>query len=160
MISLKKSIAQSLSGRHAMPPHGDLGEAQNAPDLDRAHPLQVPEHKDHTFTPRELIKTLKQFGGEVRGLELPIESGSLVADTPQLRRGQVLDGNASGGPPAFQVVVDRVDGDAVQPAVKGASRLEAANVAKNFDEHFLAGILGIDPATSSPILIVFDNPSS
>src|SRR6266853_4847101 len=140
MLLRKKSPPQFLPRQRAMTSHGDLREPKHGPDLGGAHLLKVSENKDDPLLTAEEFQAIHQLSRQLRRGDRAVGLRGSVGHPSRHRRVDLFDRNDPRLAVLPEMVVDRMDGDAVKPFEERFSRPEAPDVPKNLDEGILAGI--------------------
>src|SRR6266446_4237538 len=135
-----QSIPQFLPRRHAVPPHGDLRQSQDESDLPGAHRLQISQDKNDPLLPAEPVEGPQGLADEIGRLQTCVGRYSRVAQ-PVLRcLTHVAHGHRLPGAGRLHVIVHRIDRDPVEPAIERLAGAEAADVAEDLQEGFLADV--------------------
>src|SRR5260221_8528009 len=136
----KKSPPQLLPGQGAVTTHGHLRKPEHRADLCGAHLLKVPENKDDPLLAAERAETIHQLFRQLRRGHRPVGRRGPVRHPSRDRRIDIFDRHDPRLAVLPEVVIDRMNRDAVKPFEERFSRSEAPDIPKDFDEGILAGI--------------------
>ena len=100
----------------------------------------------------EPLKTGQDLPGEVGGFDTTLQGGTAVADLPELRRRNLLNGYDLRGTAPAEMVVNRMDRDAIEPLEEGPTGAEASDVAEDLSLKLWNRLLPIVVPSTASIL--------